>query len=198
MVEAGETPSEPLVVFAPVHPPEAVQVGVGLAFELVLHERVDDEPLVIEVGLAVNVRVGATVLGGDVGLGLGVGVGVGVGVGLVFTVPLVPVAGVCVDVPDGVVVSVVVAVVLSSFLDASTDCGVSFVSTFPFNVEAVVFVLLACLFSFTKTDSGTSRPATSTKSVAPPVRISVHLTNCLIMTLKTPLNVFYYSGHLFS
>ena len=125
LVEVGETPNEPLVAFAPVQPADAVQVGVGLAFELTLHERVDDEPLVIEVGLAVNVSVGATVAGGA-GLGLGGGVGVGLG----FVPPLLPPddpdVGACEVVSGWVCVSTVVAGVLSSFLDASTDCCASF------------------------------------------------------------------------
>ena len=57
-----------------------MQVGVGEAFELMLHDNVDDEPLVTEVGLTLKVRTGAT----DAGVGLlGVGVGlVGVGEGV--------------------------------------------------------------------------------------------------------------------
>lgn len=57
-----------------------MQVGVGEAFELMLHDNVDDEPLVTEVGLTLKVRTGATDV--EVGL-LGVGVGlVGAGEGV--------------------------------------------------------------------------------------------------------------------
>ncbi len=66
--------------FEPLHDPDAEQVGVGEAFELIVQESVDDEPEVIVVELPVNVRLGATDDGLD-GEGLGDGLGVGVGVG---------------------------------------------------------------------------------------------------------------------
>jgi hypothetical protein len=61
---------------------------------LIVQDSVEEEPEVIVVGLAVNVRLGATLgeLGG-VGVGLGVGLGVGDGLGLGLGVGLGDVLG---------------------------------------------------------------------------------------------------------
>ncbi len=91
-VDVGLTEELPLVFFAPLHEPEALHVGDGEAFELTVHDKVEEDPAVIVVALALNVRLGATVDGlgdgegdgdgfGLVGDGLGVGVGDGEGDG---------------------------------------------------------------------------------------------------------------------
>lgn len=53
-VTVGTTDSVPEIAFAPVHAPEAVQLVAFVAD----HERVDDWPVVIEVGVAVKVTTG--------------------------------------------------------------------------------------------------------------------------------------------
>lgn len=81
--EVGLTDELPLVPFEPLHEPEAVQVGVGEAFELIVHDKVDDEPEVIVVALPLKVRLGATLVGPEgVGEGDGDGLGDGDGDGL--------------------------------------------------------------------------------------------------------------------
>jgi hypothetical protein len=77
----GFTTALPLVVFTPVQPPLAVQVGTGLA-ALILHPNVTLPPLATEAGLAVSVTTGAVGVAAGGGGGVaGVGVGAGSGVG---------------------------------------------------------------------------------------------------------------------
>lgn len=77
-MEVGLTDALPLGLFAPLHDPDAVQLGVGDAFAFMDQEIVDDAPLVIDEGFTVIVKLGATEVGVD-GDGDGVdGLGEGV------------------------------------------------------------------------------------------------------------------------
>ena len=77
-MDVGLTDALPLGLFAPLHDPDAVQLGVGDAFAFMDQEIVDDAPLDIEEGFTVIVKLGATEEGvdgdGDGVEGLGEGV----------------------------------------------------------------------------------------------------------------------------
>lgn len=107
MDEDGYTVWLPLDDLEPDQPPDALHVTGLVAPLLILHDNVTLCPLVMEVELALKLRVGATALGADgevgcVGVVVGGGVGVLVGGGVVLPLDEVDVGGGVVVVVDDV------------------------------------------------------------------------------------------------